>query len=77
LKYDQEGSDRGNVLKTTKPLKAYDDDARAVLKYLASRPDCTGRLGVMGICIGRAPGVPGCDESGGLRGGLLLCNGYS
>ena len=52
LKYDQEGSDRGNVLKTTKPVNGYDDDARAALAHLASRPDCTGRLGVMGICIG-------------------------
>jgi carboxymethylenebutenolidase len=50
--YDQAGSDRGNALKTTKPLHSYDDDARAVLAHLASRPDCTGRLGVMGICIG-------------------------
>jgi carboxymethylenebutenolidase len=25
---------------------------RAVLDHLASRPDCTGRLGAMGICIG-------------------------
>jgi carboxymethylenebutenolidase len=52
LAYDQTGSDRGNVLKTTKPVSAYDDDARAVLAHLATRPDCTGRLGVMGICIG-------------------------
>jgi carboxymethylenebutenolidase len=52
FKYDQPGSDRGNELKTTKPLKGYDDDAKAVLKHLASREDCTGRLGVMGICIG-------------------------
>ena len=52
LKYDQEGSDRGNVLKTTKPVQAYDDDARAVLAHLASRPDCTGKLGAMGICVG-------------------------
>ena len=52
LKYDQEGSDRGNVLKTTKTVHAYDDDARAVLAHLASRPDCTGKLGAMGICIG-------------------------
>jgi carboxymethylenebutenolidase len=52
LKYDQAGSDRGNELKTTKELKAYDDDARAVLAHLATRSDCTGRLGVMGICIG-------------------------
>jgi len=52
LAYDQAGSDRGNVLKTTKPVQAYDDDARTILAHLVSRPDCTGRLGVMGICIG-------------------------
>lgn len=52
LSYDQAGSDRGNVLKTTKELASYDADARAVLDHLASRTDCTGRLGAMGICIG-------------------------
>jgi carboxymethylenebutenolidase len=52
LAYDQAGSDRGNALKTTKPVQAYDDDARAVLAHLASREDCNGRLGAMGICIG-------------------------
>ena len=52
LAYDQAGSDRGNELKTTKSVAAYDSDARAVLAHLVSRPDCTGRLGVMGICIG-------------------------
>ncbi|WP_263409187.1 dienelactone hydrolase family protein [Terriglobus tenax] len=52
LAYDQEGSDRGNALKTTKTLAGYDGDARAVLDHLAARPDCTGALGVMGICIG-------------------------
>jgi carboxymethylenebutenolidase len=52
LAYDQAGADRGNVLKTTKELASYDADARAVLDHLASRPDCTGQLGAMGICIG-------------------------
>src|SRR5580692_1072031 len=52
LAYDQAGSDRGNVLKTTKPLANFDTDARAVLDHLAARPDCTGKLGAMGICIG-------------------------
>ncbi len=52
LAYDQAGSDRGNELKTTKELAAYDADARAVLDHLTARPDCTGRLGAMGICIG-------------------------
>ncbi len=52
LAYDQAGSDRGNALKTTKPLASYDSDARAALDHLASRSDCTGRLGAMGVCLG-------------------------
>lgn len=52
LAYDQAGSNRGNELKTTKELASYDADARAVLDHLKSRPDCTGQLGTMGICIG-------------------------
>lgn len=54
LAYDQTGSDRGNELKYSKPVQAYDDDARAVLMHLASREDCTGKLGAMGICLGGA-----------------------
>ncbi len=54
LAYDQAGSDRGNELKYAKTVQAYDDDARAVLTHLASRADCTGRLGAMGICLGGA-----------------------
>jgi carboxymethylenebutenolidase len=50
--YDQAGADRGNALKTTKPLAGYDGDARAVLAYLKAHPQCTGRLGAIGICIG-------------------------
>ena len=50
--YNQAGTDRGNVLKTTKELASYDADARAALDHLAERADCTGRLGAMGICIG-------------------------
>ena len=52
LAYDTAGADRGNALKTTKELAAYDADARAVLAYLKSNEHCTGRLGVLGICIG-------------------------
>src|SRR6185369_15787122 len=51
LAYDQAGADRGNALKTTKELASYDADSRAVLDHLKSRPDCTGKLGVIGICI--------------------------
>jgi carboxymethylenebutenolidase len=50
--YDQAGADRGNALKTAKELASYDADARAVLAYLGTHPQCTGRLGAVGICIG-------------------------
>src|SRR5271154_535187 len=50
--YDQAGADRGNFLKTAKELSHYDSDAKAVLEHLASRGDCTGKLGSIGICIG-------------------------
>ena len=52
LAYDTAGADRGNALKTTKELGAYDSDARATLDFLKGRAECTGRLGAMGICIG-------------------------
>ena len=52
LPYDTAGADRGNAHKTAKELAGYDGDARAVLGHLAADPHCTGRLGVMGICIG-------------------------
>jgi carboxymethylenebutenolidase len=52
LAYDQAGADRGNALKTTKDVAAYDADARAVLAFLKTCEHCTGKLGVMGICIG-------------------------
>ncbi len=52
LAYDSAGADRGNELKVTKPLANYDADARSALDFLAAQSACTGRLGVVGICIG-------------------------
>ena len=52
LAYDQAGADLGNRLKTDKELSAYDADARAVLAFLKTHAASTGKLGVMGICIG-------------------------
>jgi len=52
LAYDQAGADRGNAHKIAKEISAYDNDARAVLDFLNTHASCTGRLGVMGICIG-------------------------
>src|SRR5436190_22049891 len=52
LAYDEAGAETGNRHKTTKDLASYDADARAALDYLKSDARCTGKLGVMGICIG-------------------------
>lgn len=50
--YTPEGTDKGNRYKIEKELSAYDDDARVVLAHLKSLPECTGKLGAIGICIG-------------------------
>mmetsp|Transcript_20122 Transcript_20122/g.44052 ORF Transcript_20122/g.44052 Transcript_20122/m.44052 type:complete len:356 (-) Transcript_20122:335-1402(-) len=52
LPYDGPGADRGNHLKVTKPMDAYDSDADAAMRYLMYHPACTGKVGVMGFCIG-------------------------
>jgi carboxymethylenebutenolidase len=52
LPYDLAGADRGNADKIGKELSSYDDDARVALSYLKTHPQCTGKLGVMGFCIG-------------------------
>lgn len=52
LAYDQAGADKGNLNKISKSIQSYDSDAAAVIKYLQSHLNCTGKLGSIGICIG-------------------------
>jgi carboxymethylenebutenolidase len=52
LGYDQAGADKGNADKYAKELSSYDADARALIDYLSTLPQCNGRLGVIGICLG-------------------------
>ena len=52
LAYNEAGAERGNRHKTNKALSSYDGDGRAALDYLKPSPHCTGKLGVMGMCIG-------------------------
>lgn len=52
LAYDQAGADRGNRDKIAKTISSYDDDARAVIRYLRASALCTGKIGSMGVCIG-------------------------
>jgi carboxymethylenebutenolidase len=52
IPYDDAGATRGNAHKVTKELASYDADARAALAFLAGHPNSTGKLGVVGICVG-------------------------
>lgn len=52
LAYDTAGTERGNALKYTKPLAAFDGDTRAALDHLAAHPACSGALGAAGVCLG-------------------------
>jgi carboxymethylenebutenolidase len=52
IAYDAAGADRGNADKIGRPVKAYDDDARTVIRFLRTHPSCTGKIGSIGICIG-------------------------
>jgi carboxymethylenebutenolidase len=52
IPYDSAGADKGNADKIGKPVTAYDEDARAVIRFLRSHPACNGKLGSIGICIG-------------------------
>ncbi len=52
LTYDAAGTDRGNLLKVTKPVAAFDADSAAALAYLAQHPACTGAMATFGVCLG-------------------------
>lgn len=45
-------ADKGNHYKIEKELTAYDEDATVVIDHLMSRPDCTGKIGATGMCLG-------------------------
>ena len=52
LPYDEAGAARGNAHKLARTIADFDADARAVLDHLRAMPNCTGRLGAMGVCLG-------------------------
>lgn len=52
LGYDDVGKDKGNAYKKQTKLTTFDDDAAAVLAALREHPQCNGRLGTVGFCIG-------------------------
>lgn len=52
LGYDQAGSDRGNELKFTKPIAAFDEDTDLLAKHLAQHGRCNGAIASYGVCLG-------------------------
>lgn len=52
LEYNQHDTDRGNKNKVGKPVQAYDTDNEALVRLLLARPDCNGRIGTVGMCLG-------------------------
>ncbi|KAF8310936.1 dienelactone hydrolase [Clavulina sp. PMI_390] len=68
LPYNVEGTDRGNNYKIEKELAAYDEDATLSIDVLVKHPNCNGRIGATGICLGghlafRAAFDPRCLSS--------------
>lgn len=52
IPYDNEGTNLGNRLKIEKKLESYDEDATLLLDALDRHPNCNGRLGATGMCLG-------------------------
>ena len=52
LAYDEAGAARGNELKTTKPVSAFDSDTQSIVEFLSAYEHCTGKLGAVGVCLG-------------------------
>ncbi|MBI4179764.1 dienelactone hydrolase family protein [bacterium] len=52
LGYDEPGKSKGNAYKHKTRLTTFDEDARVVIRALKEYPACSGRLGVVGFCIG-------------------------
>jgi carboxymethylenebutenolidase len=52
LGYDDAGKDKGNAYKKTTKLSTFDNDAKLVIDALRNHPQCNGRIGTVGFCIG-------------------------
>ncbi|KAJ3880702.1 dienelactone hydrolase [Lentinula edodes] len=52
IPYDVEGTDRGNKYKIEKTVAAFDEDAKLSIDLLYTLPNCNGRIGATGMCLG-------------------------
>lgn len=52
LGYDDQGKDKGNQDKLSKPLEDHDRDTAAMVSYLHGLSFCNQKIGTMGVCVG-------------------------
>jgi carboxymethylenebutenolidase len=52
LPYTPEGQQRGRALAAEMDLAAFTEDLRACVTWLKQRPECNGRVGAVGFCLG-------------------------
>jgi len=52
LNADTEGTAKGNLLKKSTKLEDWEQDVKVLVQALRSLPNCSGRIGVIGHCIG-------------------------
>jgi len=52
LGYDDEGKEKGNNDKWSKPLEQHDSDTQALIDFAENSQYCTDQVGAMGVCIG-------------------------
>ena len=52
LAYDDEGKEKGNNDKFSKPLSDHDSDTEAMVEWLVEQDFCNGAIGSFGVCLG-------------------------
>lgn len=52
LGYDDAGRDKGNADKVAKYLEAHDSDTQAMIDYVKTLANFSGKIGAMGFCLG-------------------------
>jgi len=52
LAYTPENQQRGRAMGAAMDLPLFIEDLRACTQWLRNRPDCTGRVGTVGFCLG-------------------------
>lgn len=52
LGYDDDGKDKGNNDKWTKPLESHDSDTVSLIEFAKTLEGCNGNVGAIGVCIG-------------------------